>query len=51
LKKFKPDGEGVVGIGEETNTGHDDDVPAEGGLVDFGESKSPSLIGIYPLLV
>ena len=45
----KTDSEQVVGIGEETNTGHDDGanmVPAERSLVNFGKSKSSALIWI-----
>lgn len=43
------DGENIVGIGKETNAGHDDGahmVPAKGSLVDFGESKSSTFIGV-----
>ena len=43
------DGKDVIGISEETDTGHDDGadmVPAEGSLVDFGKSKASSLVGV-----
>ena len=43
------DGEDIVGIGEETNARHDNGahmVPAEGSLVDLGESKSSTFIGV-----
>lgn len=42
-------GEDVVGVGEEANTCHQDSphvVPAEGSLVDLGEGKTTSLIGV-----
>lgn len=39
----------IVGISEETNTGDNTGtnvIPSERSLVDLGESKSPSLIGV-----
>lgn len=43
-------GENVVGIGEETNTGDDDGtnvVPAERSLVNLGKSESATLVGVF----
>lgn len=43
------DGEDIVGIGKEANARNDDSsymVPAKGSLVDFGESKSSTLVGV-----
>lgn len=43
-------GENVVGIGEETNTGDDDGtnvVPAERSLVNFGKSESATLVRVF----
>lgn len=43
------DGEEIVGIGEETNTGDDncaDMVPAKWSLVDFGQGKTSALVGV-----
>lgn len=43
-------GEDVVGISEETNTGDDDSanvVPAEGSLVNLGKSESATLVGVF----
>ena len=48
------DGEDVVGISEETDTGdHDgaDVVPAKGGLVDLGESKPSALIWVRDMSI
>ena len=43
------DGEDIVGIGEETNTGNDDGthmVPAKGRLVNLGQGETTSLVGV-----
>jgi hypothetical protein len=43
------DGEDVIGISEETNTGYDNStnvVPAKWGLIDLGQGESTALVGV-----